>query len=133
MTDIHSILQTARDRLFLQAKIPGALGMLETFALELVRTQRTLDIEIREPNLILCAADHGAAAPVNASDDKPTHSDITLSSQDITHSQCRNFADGNGSCSIICHESKIEMSILDLGVLKPFKEETGIKIGRAHV
>jgi nicotinate-nucleotide--dimethylbenzimidazole phosphoribosyltransferase len=127
VTDIHSILQTARDRLFLQAKIPGALGMLETFALELVRTQRTLDIEIREPNLILCAADHGAAAPVNASDDKPIHSDITLSSQDITHSQCLNFADGNGSCSIICHESKIEMSILDLGVLKPFKEETGIR------
>ena len=110
------LLEQARHRLFSQAKVPSSLGALETIALEMVRVQKTLDISIADPYLILCAADHGAVC-----------SEITLSSADITRSQCLNFASGNGSCAIACQQNNVGFRMLDLGILKPLPPDSAIQ------
>lgn len=115
MTNRAELTAQARRKIFSQAKIPSSLGILEEFAIALVKAQGTTGISISHPTLILCAADHGAAS----------HR-ITLSNAGITHSQCVNFASGNGSCAVLCRENGIEMRILDMGVLEGFEPELGI-------
>lgn len=103
---LQPALQRALDA---KTKPLGALGVLESLALQLGLVQGTLKPEVRNPHLLVCAGDHGAA-----------RHGISAYPQDVTWQMVENFLAGGAAINVLARQGGIALVVADAGVNHDF-------------
>ena len=87
-------------------KPPGALGRLETLAVELAALQHTDRPSATRAPIIIFAADHGIAAQ-----------GVSAFPQEVTIAMLANFAGGGAAISVLARELGSTLEVVDAGTL----------------
>ena len=96
-------------------KPKGALGTLESLALQIGLIQQTLTPTLQHPQNIIFAADHGIV-----------EEGVSLSPKEITWQQISNFLHGGAGVNFLCRQHGFTLKIVDAGVDYDLPYEKGI-------
>lgn len=102
MTDFAVQLQNKIDQ---KTKPLGALGRLETLALQIGSVFETLTPQICEPTILIFAADHGIA-----------QSGVSAYPQNVTAQMVVNFLNGGAAINVFARQHGLNLKIIDAGV-----------------
>ena len=92
-----------------KTKPPGSLGVLETLALQLGLIQQTVAVALREPTIVVFAADHGVVAE-----------GISAYPQSVTWQMVENFLAGGAAINVFARQSDCNLQVVDAGVNHDF-------------
>ena len=117
--DIHQpelalALQHALDN---KTKPVGSLGRLEALAQRIGLIQGTLRPELREPQMLVCAADHGLAAR-----------GVSAFPSDVTWQMVENFLAGGAAVSVLARQHGMGLTVVDCGVRHEFSPRAGLLV-----
>ena len=118
-TPLSSQLQARIDN---KTKPIGALGRLETLALQIGRVQNTLTPAINTPHMLIFAADHGAAS-----------AGISAYPQAVTWQMVNNILSGGAAINVFCRQTGLNFKVIDAGVKHHFQQHPNLieaKIGQ---
>lgn len=104
-----------QQRINLKTKPAGALGILETLALQLALIQNKSHLSLNKPVLLIFAADHG----INA------HG-VSIAPSAVTQQMVLNFLAGGAAANCFCRSNGIELAVVDAGVLSPLPDAVGL-------
>ncbi len=119
----------------------GALGQLESLAMQIARVQysreselshtlvnRTesagsesslsathLPLSITQPTMLVFAADHGIAAY-----------GVSIAPSEVTTQMVHNFMQGGAAINVFCRQMGFDLHVIDCGMLQPISESTGV-------
>lgn len=105
-------LQHKLDR---KTKPVGALGRLETLALQLGLVLGTEAPRLREPQVLVCAGDHGLAAR-----------GVSVYPADVTWQMVENFLAGGAAVSVLARQHGLALTVVDCGVRHEFAPRPGL-------
>jgi nicotinate-nucleotide--dimethylbenzimidazole phosphoribosyltransferase len=94
----------------------GALGQLETLARQLALVQQTLTPALRQPHVLVFAADHGIA-----------QAGVSQYPPEVTHQMVRNFAGGGAAINVFCRQNGLSLTIVDAGVRGSFADLPAVR------
>jgi len=92
-----------------KTKPPGALGRLEGLALQLGLIQRNETITLREPQMVVFAADHGIAAE-----------GVSAYPQAVTVQMVGNMLAGGAAINVFARQHGFALQVVDAGVAAEF-------------
>ena len=101
-------------------KPPGSLGMLEDLAVELAAMQCKTKPSVDKVWMTVFAADHGVAAE-----------GVSAFPQAVTRLMLRNFIQGGAAISVLARQLDARLEVVDVGVVEPLDDATGIILARA--
>lgn len=87
-------------------KPPGALGRLESIAIQLAAMQGRERPALERVRIVVFAGDHGIAAE-----------GVSAFPQAVTAEMVRNFANGGAAISVLARELKAELEVINLGTV----------------
>jgi nicotinate-nucleotide--dimethylbenzimidazole phosphoribosyltransferase len=92
----------------------GSLGRLEALALRIGLILGTEHPELVDPQLIVCAADHGLTAK-----------GVSAYPSDVTWQMVENFLAGGAAVSVLARQHGLALNVVDCGVAHDFECGTG--------
>ncbi|MCL9807237.1 nicotinate-nucleotide--dimethylbenzimidazole phosphoribosyltransferase [Flavobacterium amniphilum] len=101
----HTLESKLQHKIDNKTKPTGALGVLEILAKQIGIVFQSLTPEIKQPNIVVFAADHGIAA----------HG-VSAYPQDVTRQMVTNFLEGGAAINVFCEQHGIDLSIVNAGV-----------------
>ena len=117
ISSIHDAALTAQlqQRINGKTKPLGALGRLESLALQLGLIQRSLNPALADPQLVVFAADHGLAAR-----------GVSAYPSDVTWQMVENFLAGGAAVSVLARQHSLALTVVDAGVRHDFEARAGL-------
>lgn len=118
-TALHAQVQHAINH---KTKPLGALGLLESLALQMALWQGQPVPDLDAPQLLVCAADHGIAAQ-----------GVSAYPADVTWQMVRNMLSGGAAVAVLARQHGLALTVVDCGVAHTFGEAPGLVDARvAH-
>lgn len=99
---------TIQQRIDQKTKPLGALGRLESLALQLALIQRQPRLAITSPTVLVFAGDHGVAAR-----------GVSIAPSAVTRQMVLNFLNGGAAINCFSRASGMTMRVVDAGILEP--------------
>lgn len=109
--DLNSdaLAQSLRGKIDQKTKPLGSLGRLEALALRLGLILGTEAPHLDQPQMVVCAADHGLAAR-----------GISAYPSDVTWQMVENFLAGGAAVSVLARQHGLTLTVVDCGVAHDF-------------
>ena len=122
LADINDAALRARVQHLLdnKTKPQGALGRLESLALQLALIQGSEAPRLDAPQLLVCAADHGIAAR-----------GVSAYPSDVTWQMVENFLAGGAAVSVLACQNCLALTVVDCGVRHDFAPRPGLIVAKA--
>ncbi len=119
--DIHddTLAQRVQHRIDRKTKPLGALGRLETLALQLALVQGREAPRLEAPQLVVFAADHGIAAR-----------GVSAYPSDVTWQMVENFLAGGAAVSVLARQHGLSLTVVDCGVRHEFAPRAGLVVAK---
>ncbi len=102
-----------------KTKPQGALGQLESLALQLAQIQGSETPRLDQPQMLVCAADHGLAAR-----------GVSAYPSDVTWQMVENFLDGGAAVSVLARQHGVALTVVDCGVRHDFAPRPGLLVAK---
>ena len=96
-------------------KPKGSLGTLEDIALQVALIQQTLEPELRNPQNILFAADHGIL-----------EEGVSPTPREVTWQQVLHYTRGGAGVNVFCEQHGFGLKVVDAGVDYDFQGHPGV-------
>jgi nicotinate-nucleotide--dimethylbenzimidazole phosphoribosyltransferase len=97
----------------------GALGRLESLALQLGMVLGERTPRLRQPQLLVFAADHGIAVR-----------GVSAYPSDVTWQMVHNFVDGGAAASVLARQHGLALTVVDVGVAHEFSLRGGLLLAK---
>lgn len=113
---LRTLEATLRRKIDAKTKPLGALGRLESLALQIGLIQQTESPKLVRPQILLFAADHGAVAE-----------GISAYPQEVTWQMVHNFLAGGAAISVFSRQADIAVQVIDAGVNHDFPAQAALR------
>ena len=95
----------------------GALGKLEALALRLGMVLGSERPALTQPQMLVCAADHGLAAR-----------GVSAFPSDVTWQMIENFLSGGAAVSVLARQHSLALTVVDCGLRRDFMPRDGLVV-----
>ncbi len=111
ISSLHDVALTARlqHRIDHKTKPLGALGGMEQLALRLGQILGSESPQLVQPQMLVCAGDHGLAAR-----------GVSAYPSDVTWQMVENFLAGGAAVSVLARQHGLALTVVDCGVARDF-------------
>jgi nicotinate-nucleotide--dimethylbenzimidazole phosphoribosyltransferase len=116
-TPKKDIQDTLRGKIDNKTKPVGSLGRLEELAIQIGIIQQSLSPKLKQPSILIFAADHGIAAE-----------GVSAYPQEVTKQMVYNFIEGGAAINVFARQNGIDLKIVDAGVKGRFDDTTKGKL-----
>jgi nicotinate-nucleotide--dimethylbenzimidazole phosphoribosyltransferase len=112
-----SLAQRLQNKLDQKTKPLGSLGRLEELARHIGLVLGSESPELRDPQLVVFAGDHGLAAR-----------GVSAYPSDVTWQMVKNFLAGGAAVSVLARQHGLNLTVVDCGVRHAFEPQPGLVI-----